>query len=63
MGYGHGAEYWKAIISELRLVGYDYAISIEHEDGLMSGREGLLKAIKFLKDVLIYEDKGEMYWA
>ena len=63
VGYGHGAEYWKDIISELRLVGYDYAISIEHEDSLMSGREGLLKAVEFLKDVLIYEDRGEMFWA
>lgn len=63
VGYGHGADYWKAIISELRLAGYDYAISIEHEDSLMSGREGLTKAIKCLKDVLIFEDKGKMYWA
>lgn len=63
VGYGHGAEYWKAIISELRLAGYDYAISIEHEDSLMSGKEGLLKAVAILKDVLIFEDKSEMFWA
>ena len=63
VGYGHGAETWKAIASELRLAGYDYAISIEHEDGLMSGDEGLCKAIEFLKDTLIFEDRGEMYWA
>ena len=63
VGYGHGEDYWKAIISELRLAGYDYAISIEHEDSLMSGREGLLKAIQCLKNVLIYEDRGEMFWA
>jgi len=29
----------------------------------MSGREGLLKAIQCLKNVLIYEDCGNMYWA
>ncbi len=63
VGYGHGEEFWKAIVSELRLGGYDYAISIEHEDSLMSGREGLTKAIEFLKNVLIFEDKGGMYWA
>jgi sugar phosphate isomerase/epimerase len=63
VGYGHGAEYWKAIASELRLAGYDYAVSIEHEDSLMSGKEGLLKAIAALKEVLIFEEKGEMYWA
>jgi len=63
VGYGHGAEFWKEIISELRLVGYDYAISIEHEDSLMSSNEGLSKAIACLKDVLIFEEKGEMFWA
>ena len=63
VGYGNGEEYWKDIISQLRMVGYDYAISIEHEDGLMSGKEGLEKAIRFLQNVLIKEDRGAMYWA
>ena len=63
VGYGHGEDFWKAIASELRLAGYDYAISIEHEDSLMSGREGLLKAIECLKNVLIFEERGSMYWA
>ena len=63
VGYGHGEDYWKNIISQLRMVGYGYAISIEHEDGLMSGKEGLEKAVSFLKNVLIYEDRGAMYWA
>ena len=34
VGYGNDLVYWKDIISNLRLVGYDYAISIEHEDAL-----------------------------
>ena len=63
MGYGNGEKFWKAIASELRIAGYDYAVSIEHEDSLMSGREGLLKAIACLKNVLIYEERGSMYWA
>ena len=63
VGYGNGTDFWKAVFSELRLVGYDYAISIEHEDSLMSSNEGLLKAVKFLKDALIFEDRGEMFWA
>lgn len=63
VGYGHGESYWKDIMSELRLANYDYAISIEHEDSLMSGKEGLLKAIGTLKNVLMFEDRGEMFWA
>ena len=63
VGYGHGKEVWNDIISTLKAVGYDGAISIEHEDGLMSPKEGLEKAVNFLKEVLIYEKAGEMWWA
>ncbi|MBR6810627.1 MAG: sugar phosphate isomerase/epimerase, partial [Clostridia bacterium] len=63
IGYGHDLKTWKDIMSALRTVGYDGPISIEHEDGLMSGEEGLSKAIRFLQEVLMFEDPGEMYWA
>ncbi len=63
VGYGHGYQTWKDIFSTLRLVGYDDVISIEHEDSLMSVNEGLTKAIAFLKEVLLLEDKGGMWWA
>ena len=63
VGYGNGAPVWKAMVSNLRLVGYDHVLSIEHEDSLMSGTEGLKKAIAFLKDVVIAEPAGEAYWA
>jgi hypothetical protein len=38
-------------------------LSIEHEDGLMSPMEGLRKAMECLKQVVISEDAGEMFWA
>jgi sugar phosphate isomerase/epimerase len=63
VGYGMDYSMWKDIMSTLRLVGYDYVVSIEHEDSLMSANEGLLKAIEFLKQVMIFEDKSEMWWA
>ena len=44
------------------MVGYDYAISIEHEDSLMSQNEGLTKAVEMLKEVLITESTGDMWW-
>ena len=62
VGYGHDASVWNDIISVLKNVGYDGCISIEHEDGLMSPKEGLEKAVSFLKNVLIYENAGEMWW-
>ncbi|OPZ83012.1 MAG: Xylose isomerase-like TIM barrel [bacterium ADurb.Bin429] len=63
IGYGHDAAVWKDMISTLRLIGYDGALSIEHEDSLMSSNEGFRKAVAFLKDVLISEDRGMAYWA
>lgn len=62
-GYGHDKLWWNSFVSNLRLVGYDGVISIEHEDPLMSANEGLTKAVEFLKDVLLYEGVGEMWWA
>ncbi len=62
VGYGHDKFEWNRIISTLRTVGYDGVVSIEHEDGLMSQREGLEKAVSFLKEVLITEDPGSQYW-
>ncbi len=62
VGYGNDYAYWKDMISALRMVGYDYAISIEHEDSLMSQNEGLTKAVEFLKNVLITEDTGAAWW-
>jgi sugar phosphate isomerase/epimerase len=63
VGYGNDAGVWKDIVSNLRLVGYDHVLSIEHEDSLMSPQEGLSKAISFLKAVIISEKAGEAYWA
>jgi sugar phosphate isomerase/epimerase len=62
VGYGHDPRMWKDIVSNLRLVGYDHAISIEHEDSLMSPSEGLRKAIDFLRPIVIAQPKGNAYW-
>ena len=62
VGYGHDLKVWADIISALRLVGYDYVVSIEHEDGLMSVDEGFSKAVDNLQQVLIKEPLGEMWW-
>lgn len=62
MGYGNDAAYWKKIISQLLVVGYDDSISIEHEDSLMSPKEGLEKAISFLQDKIVTEKPGGAWW-
>ena len=63
VGYGNDYAYWKDIVSALRMVGYEGALSIEHEDSLLTPLEGLDKAITFLKEVLVYQPKmTEMWW-
>lgn len=64
VGYGTGADKWKDMFSALNLVGYNGAVSIEHEDSLMTCKEGLEKAVRFLQGILIEEPKpGKMFWA
>ncbi|MGC8843006.1 MAG: sugar phosphate isomerase/epimerase family protein, partial [bacterium] len=63
VGYGHNYDVWKDIVSNLRLVGYDWVLSIEHEDSLMSVGEGLRKAVEFLKQVVIQEPPPKVWWA
>jgi sugar phosphate isomerase/epimerase len=48
VGYGHGEELWRRLLSALRAVGYDGAVSIEHEDPLMTSDDGLEKAVRLL---------------
>ena len=64
VGYGNGESYWRDLVSNLRLCGYDRVLSIEHEDSVMTIDEGLSKAIAFLRGVTIFEEKPTtMSWA
>jgi sugar phosphate isomerase/epimerase len=61
-GYGHGAEWWSEFISTLRMFGYDYVLSVEHEDSLMAPEEGLSKAVRFLDSIVIKEPATAAWW-
>jgi len=49
---GWGVVNWPAFVSALKDIGYDYALSIEHEDPLFSLEEGLLLGRGFLARLL-----------
>lgn len=57
LGYGHDVAWWKELVSNLRMVGYDGVLSIEHEDSLMTNEEGLGKAVAVLKEAIMREPK------
>jgi sugar phosphate isomerase/epimerase len=61
-GYGHGDEFWKPFVSMLRCKGYDWVLSIEHEDSYMSVQEGFSKAVSYLRGVLIRDQPGQAWW-
>lgn len=51
------------MISALKMFGYDYVISIEHEDPIMSIDEGFSRAVDNLQAVIIKESPTDMWWA
>jgi sugar phosphate isomerase/epimerase len=50
------------MMSALRTFGYDYVVSIEHEDPIMSIEEGFSRAVKNLQSILISEQPAQMWW-
>ncbi|EFR83841.1 sugar phosphate isomerase/epimerase, partial [Listeria monocytogenes FSL F2-208] len=54
---------WSDIMSALRTYGYDYVVSIEHEDPLMSIDEGFDRAVTNLQSILIKDKPLDMWWA
>jgi sugar phosphate isomerase/epimerase len=62
VGYGQGEQFWRDIVSALRTTGYDYVLSIEHEDMLASRDEGLRKAAELLHRVLLRDKPTDMWW-
>jgi sugar phosphate isomerase/epimerase len=63
VGYGHPRQFWCDFVSTLRMTGYDGVLSMEHEDSLMTAREGLEKGVRFLQSLILEERKGEVTWA
>jgi sugar phosphate isomerase/epimerase len=62
VGYGHGESFWRDFVSELRMVGYDDVVSIEHEDDLIDPDEGLEKGAALLRAVLVQREVSGRWW-
>ena len=52
LGFGHGEDWWRQFCYRLRMGGYDGWLSIEHEDVLLNGLEGLEKSVTLLRGVM-----------
>jgi sugar phosphate isomerase/epimerase len=62
VGWGHGEDVWKDIITALRLAGYDHAVSIEHEDALVSVDQGLRAAVDLLSRIVLTDPPVDPWW-
>jgi sugar phosphate isomerase/epimerase len=55
LGYGEDESFWREFCLALRRVGYDSALSIEHEDMMLSPMEGMRKSVDLLRGVALFE--------
>jgi sugar phosphate isomerase/epimerase len=57
LGLGHpqGEAFWADFVYQLRTAGYDGVLSIEHEDTLVSAREGVARAAALLRRVALVD--------
>jgi sugar phosphate isomerase/epimerase len=58
LGLGHDEQTWSRIINALRSTGYDYVVSIEHEDERLETEEAIRHSVRLLKRVLAGEPAG-----
>jgi len=59
---GWGNVNWRRVITALVSVGYDYVLSFEHEDPVMSREDGCEKAIHYLKPLIIKKLLKQAWW-
>ncbi|WP_111765821.1 sugar phosphate isomerase/epimerase family protein [Nakamurella deserti] len=55
LGHADGSSFWADFVYQLRAVGYEGTLNIEHEDALVSAAEGVTRAATLLKDVLLVD--------
>jgi sugar phosphate isomerase/epimerase len=59
---GWGQVNWRRVITALVSVGYDYVMSFEHEDPVMSPEDGAEKAIAYLRPLIIKKPLKAVWW-
>jgi sugar phosphate isomerase/epimerase len=59
---GWGNVNWRRVITAMATVGYDYVLSYEHEDPVMSREDGCEKCIEFLRPLIIKKRLEQVWW-
>ena len=59
---GWGQVDWRRVMTALVSTGYDYVMSYEHEDPVMSPEDGAEKTVAFLKPLVIKKPLTKVWW-
>ncbi|NIM99678.1 MAG: TIM barrel protein [candidate division Zixibacteria bacterium] len=59
---GWGQVNWRRVMTALLTVRYDYVLSYEHEDPVMSREDGCEKTIEYLRPLIIKKPLEEVWW-
>jgi sugar phosphate isomerase/epimerase len=59
---GWGDVNWRRVLSALAMEDYDYVLSFEHEDPVMSPEDGAEKAIDYLRPLVIKKRLIQSWW-
>lgn len=62
LGYGHDLGFWREFVGELRSVGFDGVLSVEHEDPLAPIDEALERSVEILRSCIWRESSAETAW-
>ena len=61
-GWGHDDGTWREVMATLRLIGYDGILSMEMESEYINIKEGLEKAVAFMKPLVLEQPTGKRWW-
>lgn len=59
---GWGQVPWRALITELHIIGFKGFLAVEHEDPTMSRMEGLRQAHRYLSPLMLSEPLEDRWW-
>ncbi|MDO8188330.1 sugar phosphate isomerase/epimerase [Conexibacter sp. JD483] len=62
LGHGHDLGFWRAFVNELRTLGFDGALCVEHEDELAPVEEALARSVEVLRAVVWRDAERGLPW-
>jgi len=62
LGHGHDLLFWRVLVTELRALGYDGVLSVEHEDPFAPIDEALIRSVAILEECIWRAASAKTEW-